>query len=985
MQTLGNGTYVWVNIVGVFTVNDENRNVIDGRYVNIQRKRETIDHLLHFLEDFSGGFAIYKIINNENLHTIYSSSTSCDFFRKNLATFADDADATTKNLRYTEDLSSLHSLLYKAFRYEENISFNFCVTPPHQAQKWMNASIKKHKNCHGENLLYVTYLNLADDKIIENDLQQSNNTLDDNTFVCDYNEEWSIKRGNPSFYIELGYTELEITNTFSNSFLAMTHHESKKDLLKTINAQLKNSNRFSAQVCLKDKTGSLLYFLMIGELTTYKNDKYLDFSLINISTIQNQELNLKTIKNDITQLYNNAPDAIMRCATTEPCTIKFANEHFYELIGYSKEEFSTLYHNNIINIMHPADISRMKNLLDACPQHRDYFSVSCRIYAKNLATKWLTISGTFIINKYGTQSLYCTCKDTTEHYEMLNELTLMRERMNIVVKDLDLRYWDFSPSEDSIQFTDNIFQKNVRNWHKNSLESIIGQGFIDELSIEKFRNMHEKIKAGEPFVKEALLCAFAANEKKKWRNIRYTTLFDDNGCPILAIGTGEDISEFKEIEHKLTVIASQISIDIWTYNIDTKTITQEGNFIQVGVHDKAIRDIPESIIELGLVHEDDIPIYRDIYTQLENGISQISREIRAKTINDSEYKWIKLSYTALENKEGQARVAFGSALDISEQKSAEAHYEDEMRLWSTETNESVMSCIINISSNVVLSGSENNFGIEIANKDAQGLLDLLASKIVNEDEKKSYSQIFTIKNLTHLFNSGTHAQSSKLLLLHNKKSMWVSFSIAMIKNSKQADIIGFISIDDITEEKLSQDFAQEFVANQFDFILRLNYEEDTHQIFYASQASKLLDNNLLTGKYQTDIKTVLASVIVKEDLPQILQEFSVNHLLKRSTSEGRYTFYSRVKRDNGSNRFKSFRVFQRNDVTKNICIGCVDITEMHRQEQEHVDTLREALTVARQAIASKSTFLASMSHDIRTPMNAIMGMTHLALEDQKKP
>jgi two-component system, sensor histidine kinase and response regulator len=41
--------------------------------------------------------------------------------------------------------------------------------------------------------------------------------------------------------------------------------------------------------------------------------------------------------------------------------------------------------------------------------------------------------------------------------------------------------------------------------------------------------------------------------------------------------------------------------------------------------------------------------------------------------------------------------------------------------------------------------------------------------------------------------------------------------------------------------------------------------------------------------------------------------------------------------------------------------------------------LREAILKAEQASLAKSEFLANMSHEVRTPMNAILGMTHLAL------
>lgn len=48
-------------------------------------------------------------------------------------------------------------------------------------------------------------------------------------------------------------------------------------------------------------------------------------------------------------------------------------------------------------------------------------------------------------------------------------------------------------------------------------------------------------------------------------------------------------------------------------------------------------------------------------------------------------------------------------------------------------------------------------------------------------------------------------------------------------------------------------------------------------------------------------------------------------------------------------------------------------------EQENERILRQALDIADQANQAKSVFLANMSHDIRTPINAIQGMNELAL------
>ncbi len=54
------------------------------------------------------------------------------------------------------------------------------------------------------------------------------------------------------------------------------------------------------------------------------------------------------------------------------------------------------------------------------------------------------------------------------------------------------------------------------------------------------------------------------------------------------------------------------------------------------------------------------------------------------------------------------------------------------------------------------------------------------------------------------------------------------------------------------------------------------------------------------------------------------------------------------------------------------------INKEKEQELQAKNALRDALMVAKQASRAKTTFLSNMSHDIRTPMNAIIGFTALA-------
>lgn len=71
----------------------------------------------------------------------------------------------------------------------------------------------------------------------------------------------------------------------------------------------------------------------------------------------------------------------------------------------------------------------------------------------------------------------------------------------------------------------------------------------------------------------------------------------------------------------------------------------------------------------------------------------------------------------------------------------------------------------------------------------------------------------------------------------------------------------------------------------------------------------------------------------------------------------------------------------RDDETQDILVMVVmkEITESVRKQKEQTQALQDALMQAQHANRAKTTFLSNMSHDIRTPMNAIIGFTTIAV------
>ena len=109
---------------------------------------------------------------------------------------------------------------------------------------------------------------------------------------------------------------------------------------------------------------------------------------------------------------------------------------------------------------------------------------------------------------------------------------------------------------------------------------------------------------------------------------------------------------------------------------------------------------------------------------------------------------------------------------------------------------------------------------------------------------------------------------------------------------------------------------------------------------------------------------------LKEELSE-KKVFSVNY---RKNKEGEITY------------FQMKAVGVKTDDGLGIVLGFRDVDGEIRKEMEQNTLLEAALSQANRASKAKSVFLSNMSHDIRTPMNAIVGFTNLAIThiDQKE-
>jgi len=161
------------------------------------------------------------------------------------------------------------------------------------------------------------------------------------------------------------------------------------------------------------------------------------------------------------------------------------------------------------------------------------------------------------------------------------------------------------------------------------------------------------------------------------------------------------------------------------------------------------------------------------------------------------------------------------------------------------------------------------------------------------------------------------------------------------------------------------------------FVL-IDVEQQRYEFLYTMPEN---EHVLKSGPYSEYI-TYLLDVVANCDVKERLVTFLPLESLTQNLNTNGYILSIPVELDlQGSKKWDllSFIVIEKDRTgIKKILLSRRDITETQTKSVEQQCLLTDALNQAEKANKAKSTFLFNMSHDIRTPMNAIIGFTSMA-------
>ena len=135
-----------------------------------------------------------------------------------------------------------------------------------------------------------------------------------------------------------------------------------------------------------------------------------------------------------------------------------------------------------------------------------------------------------------------------------------------------------------------------------------------------------------------------------------------------------------------------------------------------------------------------------------------------------------------------------------------------------------------------------------------------------------------------------------------------------------------------------------------------------------------------SGSYSELLQFLSDKYIDEPNEEKMCETLSPANIQKRLTPKVEFLRYE-YRINCGKERWESVSIIplkREKGVPVQVLYAVQDVTELKTKEYQAREALKSAFEAAEAANRAKSEFLSRMSHDIRTPMNAIMGMTTVA-------
>ena len=362
-------------------------------------------------------------------------------------------------------------------------------------------------------------------------------------------------------------------------------------------------------------------------------------------------------------------------------------------------------------------------------------------------------------------------------------------------------------------------------------------------------------------------------------------------------------------------------------------------------------------------------------------------EYRLK-MQDGQYQWFRASAEVIRRLDGSANRIAGIISNIDAEKRSRMQAQRAAAFHRAFTSANLCEYYVNLEKNTF-----DTFKVEPSlmtafeqNHTWDGLVRFFVDNYVVEEDKKPVTDFCNRAYITEKLKGLETELRQECRIVLDGAERWVSNVVMRgeIEDSEYA----MIFLRDITESKAetarrmqmasdnaSMDLLIKSMVRLLDRFVVCDLENDRYR-FYNLQGEMIYAP---TGAYHDFVEQVVAKYKTLEPLDALAALISPENIRKNLQGENDIYKFEYCSIDENTYKIASFIPLEW-DGTKLVkaLLASMDVSQEKKAEIESHKALKEAYRAAENASRAKTEFLSNMSHDIRTPMNAIVGLTAIA-------